>query len=89
MSPETMATLYDVGVTMIGAFILMNAFSKRKFKYFLICLAIWFVGSIGLLIYLPALSALVISGGATAVVVMTAGLLIFRTLPAGYEDDQR
>lgn len=89
MSPETMATLYDVGVTMTGAFILMNAFSNRKFTYFLLCLTVWFVGSISLLIYLTAFSTVVIAGGATAVVLLTATLLIYRTLPADYEDDQR
>lgn len=76
-----MAIAYDVAVITAGIFILLSAYTNRKFKFLLVCLSVWLVCSLSLLIYHPAFSTLVISGGATGVVVLTAAFLTYRTLP--------
>lgn len=89
MSSEIMAIAYDTAVIMAATFILLSAYTNRKFKFLLVCLAVWLACSLSLLIYLPAFSALVISGGATVVVVLTAAFLTYRTLPARSEAGDR
>ncbi|PRD13615.1 hypothetical protein [Pantoea coffeiphila] len=82
MSSETIAIAYDFAVIMAGIFILLSAYTYRKFKFLLVCLSVWLVCSLSLLIHFAAFSALVIAGGATGVVVLTAAFLTYRTLPA-------